>query len=118
MNGHTPGPWAIDGDTRPAEICTIHGIPKSESNENGFTYIRGAIGYWDASEAENMANANLIAAAPELLAALNGLVGIIESAGLLNLINGVQLGQTSWYCKADDRMNQSKAAIAKATGTA
>ena len=40
----------------------------------------------------------------KLIAALEGLVLIIESAGLLNLSNGVQLGATSWYVKATDRL--------------
>ena len=62
----TPGPWVIDDATRPAEICTIH----HTSHHNGFVYVRGELGYWDADEDENMANANLIAAAPELYEAL------------------------------------------------
>ena len=55
------------------------------------------------------------AAAPNMLEALRGLVEIIDAAGLLNLSNGVQLGQTSWYVKASDHMEAARAAIAKAT---
>lgn len=47
-----------------------------------------------------------------LLNALEGLVGVINAAGLLNLSNGVQLGQTSWYVKATDWMDTSQRIIA------
>lgn len=47
-----------------------------------------------------------------LLHALVGLVGVINSAGLLNLSNGVQLGQTSWFVKATDWMDTAQRIIA------
>jgi hypothetical protein len=65
---HTPGPWEIDTDTRPAEICTVHGLPPKDGKT--WAYIRGPLGYWGTDENENLANARLIAAAPELLEAL------------------------------------------------
>lgn len=40
--------------------------------------------------------------------ALSELVWIIERAGLHNLTRGVELGQTSWYVKASDRIAYSK----------
>lgn len=64
MSKHTPGPWFIDHETRPAEVCTIH----HTSHPNGYVYVRGEIGYWDADGDENMANARLIAAAPDFYA--------------------------------------------------
>lgn len=45
----------------------------------------------------------------ELREALTGLVEIIDKAGLINLMNGVQLGQTSWYVKASDAMDRARA---------
>lgn len=51
-----------------------------------------------------------------LIAALEGLVQILDSAGLLNLSNGVQLGQTSWYVKASDRLEAARAALTAAKG--
>lgn len=72
---HTPGPWEIDADTRPAEVCTVH----HTSHPNGFVYVRGALGYWDATPEENMANARLIAAAPDLLKALSMCVASMKS---------------------------------------
>lgn len=53
-------------------------------------------------------------AALELLPALSGLVEIIDAAGLLNLSNGVQLGPTSWYVKAHDRLECARTVLAKA----
>lgn len=46
------------------------------------------------------------------LDALKSLVEIIDKAGLSNLTNGVQLGQTSWYVKASARLEDARAAIA------
>jgi FtsZ-binding cell division protein ZapB len=43
--------------------------------------------------------------------ALESLVEIIDKAGLSNLSNGVQLGQTSWYVKASDRLDTARTAL-------
>jgi len=63
---HTPGPWSISPTSNP-------------SSEFGIVAIDGTIvsrlDYWhDEAEAESEANARLIAAAPELLAALRELL--------------------------------------------
>jgi hypothetical protein len=50
-----------------------------------------------------------------LRAALEGLVKIIDAAGLLNLSNGVQLGQTSWYVKAHDALEAARDALKVST---
>lgn len=78
---YTPGPWEIDTATRPAEICTIHGLPVQPTEDGKgqtWAYVRGAIGYWSADEAEQLANANLVAAAPELLEALESFEKVSE----------------------------------------
>lgn len=49
-----------------------------------------------------------------LAEALSDLVEIIDKAGLLNLSNGVQLGATSWYCKASERLEYARAVLADA----
>jgi predicted transcriptional regulator len=46
-----------------------------------------------------------------LVEALKQTWKVIDSAGLLNLSNGVQLGQTSWYVKACDARAESGAAL-------
>ena len=52
------------------------------------------------------------APAPQAAEALRSLVEIIDAAGLLNLSNGVQLGQVSWYVKALGCMDAARAALA------
>jgi hypothetical protein len=47
---------------------------------------------------------------------LTEMVRLIESAGLLNLSNGVQLGATSWYVKMSDCMESAKAVLAEREG--
>ena len=103
--GHTAGPWVIDGETRPADICTVYHLPRSEF-PNGFAYVRGALGDWDADEAENMANARLIAAAPDLLRELQHLARLLEPA--------LNNGQAQVPGLAT--LNGAWLAIAKATG--
>ena len=49
-------------------------------------------------------------------AALDELVKVIEAAGLLNLSDGVQLGQTVWFVKASDALQNAKAALALPQG--
>ena len=49
----------------------------------------------------------------ELIDALSDLVKTIESAGLLNLSTGVQLGSTVWYVKASDSINYAKQILEK-----
>lgn len=102
---HTPGPWHVEN--------RIH-----VKAENGWLVATasvpsGRVGSWGINPADN---ARLIAAAPELLEALGETWRVLRAAGLLNLTNGVQLGQTSWYVKICDAERLSDAAIAKATG--
>jgi hypothetical protein len=56
----------------------------------------------------------LISERDELLAALKQVIGVIDAAGLHNLSNGVQLGQTVWYVKASDAKDAARAAIERA----
>ena len=76
---HTPGPWVIDADTRPEQVCVVFGV-RSEQFPGGFCYVRGALGHWSTDVAENMANARLIAAAPDLLRELQHLARLLEPA--------------------------------------
>lgn len=51
----------------------------------------------------------------ELAKALKSLVEIIDSAGLSNLSNGVQLGQMSWHVKASERLDWARTLINQPT---
>jgi hypothetical protein len=74
MTEHTPGPWIICGDNKDligaddgkmmiVQLLTYHVVPE-----------------WERSKKENLANARLIAAAPELLDALRSLVNCPDYA--------------------------------------
>ena len=75
----TKGPWFIVTPTQGFEVCTIHGVER-QPTEDGlgqtWVYIRPESlvrdGEWHwPDEAECTANAHLIAAAPDLYAALD-----------------------------------------------
>jgi hypothetical protein len=102
---HTPGPW---------EVWT-YGEPKVVNSEIGWT-IYTISNPKPEEEATHWANARLASAAPDLLEALTETWRVLRAAGLLNLVNGVQLGPTSWYIKISDAERLSDAAIAKAEG--
>ena len=85
MNKHTPGPWQIaDGESRRVYLIN-HG--------------RDAVGETVYTDTRNPADARLIAAAPDLLAALQSLINDQRDANLPIL-------------------SQARAAITKATGEA
>ena len=75
MSKHAPGPWYYRRDD--AVWKEAHGI-FNEANEAIAWTTRG----WSAGEIEE-ANARLIAAAPDLLAALKSLWGVIEHGGTI-----------------------------------
>jgi hypothetical protein len=86
----TPGPWFIVTPTQGFEVCTIHGVER-QPTEDGlgqtWVYIRPESlvrdGEWHwPDEAECTANAHLIAAAPDLYAALDGLLGLLDAGSL------------------------------------
>ncbi len=74
MSGHTPGPWAL----QMAEDCRGRQLDEMvkwvvTANSHDLWVSTGPT--WDAEhDAEALANARLIAAAPELLEALRGLL--------------------------------------------
>ena len=86
---HTPGPWTL-ADNRHAVVI--------ESNANDFRGLSCEVDKDDYDHATAMANAHLIAAAPDLLAALIGVVRVADRATV--------------------EFDAARAAIAKATGTA
>jgi hypothetical protein len=99
---HTPGPWWIDEDGDYLCIC------EGEVNEYG---EREEVATLACNRPSLLlcqpANARLIAAAPELLASLRWLV---SSAKMRSPVGG-------WaYMISDRRMEEARAAIAKAEG--
>ena len=98
--GHTPGPWAKQitaGD---------HGYNiYDEGDGPTIAHVYGG---------ENEANARLIAAAPQLLEALEALAGRTQSA--TSMLNS--LGYPSYYADAEPYIRSARAAIAAARGDA
>jgi len=102
------------GVMRPASDLVRFAV--GEGVAKGFTEGRAdrSVYRYDISDVDHP-DARLIAAAPDLLEALDGLVSIIQKAGLRQLAGGVELGQVSWAVKATDRMEAAHRAIEKAT---
>ena len=89
MSAHTPGPW---------EVSAPYVRTRFDINEGGGTCIAEI----DTITAEHVANARLIAASPDLLAALDALVTACEVPGE--------------NCEVEQALPAAIAAIAKATG--
>ena len=82
MSKHTPGPWVVfindAGDAHTGWPISIH--PK-DNNEKSIVRTGGMYPYeWDeyTSQAEAVANARLIAAAPDLLEALQEISAFMQ----------------------------------------
>ncbi len=108
---HTPGPWAtnievetFDGARLDATVYINHGSGKGGEI---CTFRHDPDDGLDLNDAEQIANANLVAAAPELLAALQD---------ILDAYHGLTLGRqnTEW----EGRLKvATRIAIAKAKGS-
>ena len=96
MSAHTPGPWAILTNG----VC-VSG-PDPENREVGMSGVAHC-GMARRTEAENRANAQLVMAAPDLLAALTALASIDD-------------GDEPAFWKHEAVFNAAWAAIEKATG--
>lgn len=94
MSKHTPGPWETDrNNVHTGQIATIHHCLNND-------WVEVWSPNWPADEAEQEANARLIAAAPEMLEALQVAELALRERGL----------------RACGEYKQIEAAIAKATG--
>lgn len=89
---HTPGPWVVDGDVIRGDQQRNGSISVASMLDVSYPYGRRA------GESKH-ANARLIAAAPDLLDALKGLLGITDFHELFG-----------------SKTEAARAAIAKATG--
>lgn len=98
---HTPGPWSFDHDWR--RFPTIFGADKKKVA----TIEKDGFPAKNVRTAAQEANARLIAAAPELLEALEGICSAFT-----------QPGNDGWFSDPvhSDEVNKARAAIAKATG--
>ena len=99
---HTPGPWNIGSSDLPVSRMSIHckGHKDSCHSTVALMVSRGAIGI---SHDEEFANARLIAAAPDLLKALEDCVAVMDRE-----LAGLKVIQPE--------LSAARAAIAKATG--
>ena len=106
--GFTAGPWTLDYDMLAGGhilVCTSdYGVAKVYDEEAG-------------SHDTNMANARLIAAAPDLLAALEQLCGNAEVCRFM-IDTGEDEGKAICASALFDTIQQARAAIALATGAA
>ncbi|MDQ3040040.1 MAG: hypothetical protein M3R16_09630 [Pseudomonadota bacterium] len=103
MSAHTPGPWILAPDERHCEIEIT-----ATSRKGRVCIGKVETGFSEPFESEQWANARLIAAAPDLLEALNGLLG----AASLGAATGKPFAIDSPGIVA------ARAAIAKANGAA
>ncbi len=111
---HTPGPWVLSTLTQGYEVCTIYGVspqPTEDRCGQSWIYIRpetmfiNGEWHWPDGE-EQLANASLIAAAPELLEALIQAEQCVDE-----LCRGQDPANQCWVV-----LGEVRAAIAKATG--
>lgn len=96
--GHIPGPWSLSANAEGFEIYAD--LPHATD------CVIAKRGPWPAETQRNLANARLIAAAPELLEALEGLL-----TRMANTPMGLSLSEWS------DVAGPASAAIAKARGS-
>ncbi len=101
-NQHTPGPWAADKFSRGDDYTPTNCRVTSGKKEI-------ACAFYGATDGEREANARLIAAAPELLAALEGLLDAYAPRAGETAKNN---GEESLHCS----VREARAAIAKAKG--
>ena len=109
-NGHTPGPWEVVGSHVYTKLGAVNRAGSHAHETDGWNIA--SINPWSCQNAagevedmpvtESMANAALIAAAPELLEALEVLTANYDD---------VNPGESS-------NVDSARAAIAKARGTA
>lgn len=118
---HTPGPWFVGNNDRPADGDDdgLRGTDIYARIPDG-GYFRGTVATLYAAPhiggitvEERDANARLIAAAPELLAALQGAIGALEFSR--DYHNDLSNAEQAF---AQDKLDAAQAAIAKATGAA
>lgn len=122
---HTPGPWFVgDGNHWGSvfgadgfEVCDTAQGPHTHTSFDGSEHWAGAEGrlHKDRSEDEEFANANLIAAAPDLLAAAEEFFSLRDM--ILECVDQYW-GAGADYDAVETALDAVDAAIAKAEGRA
>ncbi|HDX3905815.1 TPA: hypothetical protein ROF77_002117 [Enterobacter asburiae] len=112
---HTPGPWFI----KPVSNATVEGnlniIQTGSTTGKGYHVSYSAS--WDDNEdtkIEAQANANLIAAAPDLLEALQLALNAMNEMG--DILNFHDLAEQSKVDELTPAFEKARAAISKALG--
>ena len=108
MKTHTPGPWSV---YQPESIDTCYeGEDNPATIRAGGTHVATIPGMRPQLSKRSLANAHLIASAPDLLAALSGIFDHAERTDAADL--------AEIWSRMDDIRNLARAAISKATGGA
>lgn len=99
MNSYTKGPWYVSGEwTRKTEVSNGDGtICICDDGDDNFDHV---------------ANARLIAAAPDLVDGINALLGLIQ----LVSARADMPPQIQEALRVSHRVEEARAALAKATG--
>lgn len=116
---HTPGPWTLETVRTASGLC--HKVGPFPPRREG-SAPRHACLYSDypsesnPADQELLANAHLISAAPELLAALEACHGALE--WVIEQGGGPACEHEAGvcFCKENNALNAARAAIAKAKG--
>ena len=104
---HTPGPWEVRADPSHYDSFTTVVAGSGEQRKGMLRELIVEIGGWAGIETAE-ANARLIAAAPDLLAACQRLVTLIdESDQWSDVVSGTAMGEI---------VNEARTAVAKAEG--
>ena len=117
MTEHTPGPWAMtvgrDGDGWLEDVTVSHGIVAVHHSNLGF----GIDVNDNRVDNQIIANARLIAASPDLMAALENLMGQVSPPDPACRCHiSPPCNDCVEWSATRDAMDQALAAIAKAKG--
>ena len=104
---HTPGPWQVEG-----EAVYANRDPRSRHRNGRACVANICTGDYDELDAEGIANARLIATAPELLEALKALAITLEEMWAEKELTAPKFRQ----CQLGEAVKDARAAIAKAEG--
>jgi len=113
---HTPGPWAVEDRRHAAlknirvvaagrrEVCQVHDVHQRDL-QGSFRGSKEECAAADAIDAIGLANARLIAAAPDAYEILNGIDDYVQCTGTLVIADGSALHMTikKWLAQADGR---------------